>query len=273
MSSEASPRSRKRRPAASRSGSAKALPGSDRIRVEWLRRVEAEYRSAAITQHLVLWLIQIAASPDLLTMGLRIVQDELTHADLSHRTYRAAGGAEAPVLARETLSLSRRGDEPLEHDVLRVCVETFCLGETVAVPLFSALRSACVAPAAKRALDRVLRDEVRHRDFGWLLLGWLLEHPLGPGMRRLIDAELPGMFERVLAAYAADGDAADDAITSEEQAWGLMAVARYGEVLHRCARRDYLPRFAKLGIDGERAWQKAISHQPSAFSLEKAPRG
>ena len=35
-----------------------------RVAAEWLRRVEAEYRSAAISNHLSLWLIQIGASPE-----------------------------------------------------------------------------------------------------------------------------------------------------------------------------------------------------------------
>src|SRR5258706_410275 len=65
---------------------------SDLVRVEWLRRVEAEYRSAAITQQLALWLIQIGASPDLIRAGLRIVSDELTHSEMSHRVYAAARG-------------------------------------------------------------------------------------------------------------------------------------------------------------------------------------
>src|SRR5262249_30992454 len=152
---------------------------------EWLRRVEAEYRSAAVTQHLTLWLIQIGASPDLLRAGLRIVRDELAHAEMSHRAYRAAGGEGGPELARESLELPRtsaqtRGDgeaAPLEDDVTRVCVDVFCLGETVAVRLFKELRQRSEVPAARRVLDRVLRDEVRHRDFGWALLGWLLESP------------------------------------------------------------------------------------------------
>jgi hypothetical protein len=42
----------------------RAPPASSRVRDEWLRRVEAEYRSAVIAQHLGLWLLQIGASPD-----------------------------------------------------------------------------------------------------------------------------------------------------------------------------------------------------------------
>src|SRR5579883_1834465 len=58
-------------------------PASNVVRSEWLRRVEAEYRSAALTQHLTLWLIQVGASPDLVRAGLRIVRDEMTHAAMS----------------------------------------------------------------------------------------------------------------------------------------------------------------------------------------------
>src|SRR5205814_7903371 len=96
----------------------KASAVSNAVRAEWLRRVEAEYRSAAITQQLTLWLIQIGASPDLIRAGLRIARDELTHADMSHRVYVAAGGSEPPKLARETLGIAASGG-PLEHDVVR----------------------------------------------------------------------------------------------------------------------------------------------------------
>lgn len=112
------------------------------MRSEWARRITAEYRSAAITQHLTLWLIQIGASPDLITNGLRIVGDELAHASLSHRTLLAAGGEVTTSIARETLGFRQREGEPLELAVARTCVEVFCLGETVAVPLFKVLRAA-----------------------------------------------------------------------------------------------------------------------------------
>ena len=62
----------KRKPAArpARRSSKQAIAtASDRVRGEWRARIAAEYGSAAITQHLVLWLIQIGASPDLIDAG------------------------------------------------------------------------------------------------------------------------------------------------------------------------------------------------------------
>ena len=74
-----------------------------RIAQEWLRRVEAEYHSAAAAQHYTLWLIQAGASPDLIRDGLRIVEDELTHAELSYQVYKAAGGSSMPKLDRRPM--------------------------------------------------------------------------------------------------------------------------------------------------------------------------
>ncbi|HMR08206.1 MAG TPA: ferritin-like domain-containing protein [Polyangiaceae bacterium] len=244
MARKQTPGSRKRSPAA-----------TERARQEWLRRVEAEYRSAAITQELTLWLIRIAASPDLILDGLRIVKDELKHAELSHIVYTAGGGSAPPQIVRESLGIHRRAKAPLEHDVLRASVEVFCLGETVAVRLFRELRSKCAVPAARRALDRILRDEVRQRDFGWSMLEWLSEHPMGDELVALIKQELPGMFKRLRASYAPVGADRELTIPDDERAWGLMPTAAYGQILEQVLERDYTPRFARFGIDAAAAWR------------------
>ena len=219
---------------------------SDKVQGEWARRVEAEYRSAAITQHLALWLLQIGASPDLVRRGLRIVTDELTHARMSFAVFRAAGGDRAPAIAREQLGLVRLEGEPLERDVVRACVRNFCLHETIAVPLFKALRTGCTAPSARRALDRVLIDEVRHRDFGWLLLGELIAaHAFA---REQVERELPAMLVDLDASYASPSARADTAIDPADRAWGLMPGAEYAAIVARTVERDYVPRFRKLGI-------------------------
>ena len=248
--SERAPRSRPRR-----SSSPEA---TDAVRDEWRRRIEAEYRSAAITQHLTLWLIQIGASPDLVRAGLRIAGDEIDHAESSHRVYVAAGGEGGPRLVRESLALERNEDAPLEYDVARTAVQVFCLGETVAVPLFKELRSECTVPIARRTLDRILRDEVRHRDFGWTLLESLLEHPLGSLLRELVVRELPGYFARLRSAYVPAESGHSRAPTPAERAWGLMPVELYRSSVDKTLERDWIPRFGRLDIDARAAF--ASSH-------------
>jgi hypothetical protein len=228
-----------------------APAATDRVRAEWRARIAAEYTSATITQHLVLWLMQAGAPPDLIDAGLVIVNDELAHSRLSHETYVAAGGSQPPALDRDRLGLRGAGGG-LERDILRVALDVFCLGETVAVPLFRHLRAECTVAPAKAALDRILRDEVRHRDFGWDLLDWMLVSPLADEVPAIAVRDLPGMFGRMRASYGEDNAAVatdDGAITAAERAWGLAAPRDYAEILAKTFEKEWKPRFAARDID------------------------
>jgi hypothetical protein len=147
----------------------------------------------------------------------------------------------------------------------------------VAVPLFKVLREGCSVAPARAALDRVLCDEVRHRDFGWTLLEYLLELPCEAEVRALVDRELTGMLARIRRNYAPVGGEAKTAIDAEDRAWGLMPIARYGQILERAVVREYRPRFSRLGFDGVgAAWSEACSLQPTigaATSLTDPERG
>ena len=236
------------------------------IQSEWLRRVEAEYRSAAITHQLILWLLQLAAPIELVRAGLRIVEDELEHSELSHDAYRAAGGSQVLNFGREPLGLPQPPPDRLLEAVVRVTVETFCLGETVAVRLFAKLRDPSTQPAARSALDRILKDEVRHRDFGWTLLEYLLSTAQGPDIRALTNQNLPAAFARLRQNYAYHALGQGEPASPARLAWGLMAPADYAEVLDETLDRDYVPLFAELGIDARKAWGDASpkSGRPAA---------
>jgi hypothetical protein len=189
----------------------------------------------------------------LIRVGLRIVADELRHAELSQRVYRRAGGNDPPLLTQESLQLMRSRPE-LAADVTAVALQTFCLGETAAVRLFHRLRAQCSVPVARQALDRVLRDEVRHREFGWQLLSWLLTLPDAAARRAAIANALPRLLAELRTSYG--GDASRAAHTSAERcsraqrAWGLMPPAEYRQAIASCIERDLRPRFARLEISG-----------------------
>ncbi len=228
-------------------GSRKAPLPSELVRYEWAGRIEAEYRSAAVTQQTVLWLLQIGASPDLVRAGLRIVADELAHAELATKVFVAAGGKGTPVLDRSSLGLARTHRE-LEHDVVSAVVRIFCLGETVAVRLFANLRKGASVPVARRALDRVLADEVRHRSFGWIALEWLLFLPCADELRAVVEAQLPIWLGQLERDYGDGLDRGIRSVTDVERAWGIAPWKEYAAILHRAHDRDYAPRFARLGI-------------------------
>jgi hypothetical protein len=217
------------------------------VRHAWAQRIEVEYRSAAVTQATVLWLLQIGASSDVVRAGNRIVLDELKHAEMSRAVWLAAGGTQPPVLDRASLELRRR-HQVLEHDVIEAVVGTFCFGETVAVRLFSHLRSGTTVPVARRAFDRILRDEVRHRDFGWLCLEWLLARPDAAGFRALIDSKMPSWVTGLEQVYGTELSGGIKAVTAAERAWGVAPWKEYTAILRRTYGQDFRRRFAKLGI-------------------------
>jgi|SRR5664279_311321 len=243
-----------------------SVAGLPRVRHEWRARIAAEYTSAAIAQQVTLWLIQAGAPPDLIDAGLAIVRDELEHSRLSHEVYVAAGGTEPPALVREQLGLERRS-AVLELDLLAAIVQVFCLGETVAVPLFRRLREPCTEPAAREALDRILRDEVRHRDFGWDTLDWLFTTTIADQIVAWVTEHWPAMHGELVRSYGIDNPvvAADRAELASpalggaaapngdaeliEVAWGLAPPRDYATILERTVEKDYRPRFASRGIN------------------------
>jgi hypothetical protein len=216
------------------------------VRGEWQRRVTAEYGSAAITHSLLGWLLRLGASPTLLHEGARIIDDELVHAEMAFEVLREAGGGSVELGGALGLEL-----EPGLSLLGNVCAQgtrVFCLGETVAVRLFKRLREGATVATARAALDRVLSDEVRHRDFGWLLLEWLAQRPEWPQLCGLIQARLPAWLAELQHNY---GSAPDIPFDASLRAWGLMPHGEYRAALTETLERDYVPRFAEYGID---AW-------------------
>ncbi len=223
---------------------------SETVRQEWQRRVAAEYGSAAITHSLLGWLLRLGASPTLLHEGTRIIDDELVHAEMAFAVLREAGGAGVTLGGALGLEL-----EPNLSLLGNVCVHgtrVFCLGETVAVRLFKRLREGASVEVARQALDRVLADEVRHRDFGWLLLEWLSQQSAWPELCQLIEQRLPVWFRELRHNYGTPSQAPFD---PSLRAWGLMPMADYVAGLEETLERDYVPRFAEYGIDARRAYE------------------
>ncbi len=218
------------------------------ISAEWRRRTESEYTSAAIAQQVTLWLIQLGAPPDLIRDGLGVVADELAHSELSAAVADSAGGtAGAPEIDPGALVLDDGGDRAtaLVSSILRF----FCIGETLAVPLFGMLRRRCSVPVALRALDQVLRDETRHRQFGWDVLDWTLLVG-GLSVRDALAELAPVMLNEVASAYAAvdNGAETEAAMSPNVLAWGLAPASDYFSTVSTALAGDVLPRLLARGV-------------------------
>ena len=135
-----------------------------RARLEWARRVQAEYRSAATTARVLHWMIQCGLPRPLLDKAQRIVSDELDHAELSLPPRRAGWDVQAVDLDVAELSPPTAPEGPLvplrtpsprllpRRDLRRAPVRSNAPHTT--------------HPEASAALERILRDEAVHRAFG-----------------------------------------------------------------------------------------------------------
>ena len=66
------------------------------------------------------------------------------------------------------------------------------------------------------------------------------------------------MLARVRRNYAPVGGEDKTEIPDDDRAWGLMPLASYRNMVERTYERDYRPRFTKLGVDVESAWDAAL---------------
>ena len=217
-----------------------------RARLEWARRVQAEYRSAATTARVLHWMIQCGLPRPLLDKAQRIVADELDHAELSHGCLVALGGdAQAVDLDVAELSPPAAPEGPLAS-LVDTILHAFCLGETFAVPLFAAMRPHTTHPEACAALGRILRDEAVHRAFGWEALDALIA--MDPsGVRARVTARLPGSLRAFETAYGAVRDGPP--LRPEERAAGLLDAQAYRDAHANALTNDIGPRLAKRGIE------------------------
>ncbi|MCA1844456.1 MAG: ferritin-like domain-containing protein [Actinobacteria bacterium] len=221
--------------------------GATAVCAEWTRRTRAEYTSAAIASQVTLWLIQTGAPPDLIRDGLAVVDDELVHSELSAAVAVAADhGFVPPVVDPGSLSLAGAGDPA--RSLVAPILRFFCIGETVAVPLFRMLREHCSVPVARRALDRVLRDEARHRQFGWDVLDWMILAG-GDAVRQEATDRVPAMLEEVTDVYdTTGGDGGDGRLDPTLAEWGMAAPSAYVRTLSVALAGDVVPRFGARGV-------------------------
>lgn len=214
-----------------------------RVLQEWANRTAAEYRSAAVTAQVVQGLIQVGSPRDLIDDARRIVGDELDHAELSHTCLVALGGAPGVSLDAADMAAQTHPGGALAS-VLRVLTRSFCIGETLAVPLFRAMFAHTTHPAVLPVMERVLQDEAFHRAFGWRALDHLIQRD-PDGVRAFVSHELGQWLPGYEQAYAGQTGAA---LTEAERGAGLIDVAEYDRVFWETVRGDLGERAAKRGL-------------------------
>lgn len=222
----------------------------DRIKTFWRSQVKAEYASAAISAEFAQWLLRVGASPDLVKQCLDIAKDEVDHSVLCHQVLLAAGDNDAVKFSDGTLRMMANHAD-LRKNVLDALLSFYCLGETVAVPLFSAMMQDTRHETALQAYQRIIQDEPRHSGFGWLGLAWA--HSAWPETEEWLVELFPVALQRIARQYYRDTEF-NPPLSEREREWGMLPKQQYAEVFEHAVLRLYAKNLRYYGVDVEGVW-------------------
>jgi hypothetical protein len=224
-----------------------SVTASDAVRLDWQRRVAAEYSVSAFAQDFAHRLTMFGAPPDLIEQALVTALDELAHARLAADVCAAAEATGAVVYDPEAF-YDFHAEDPAE-DIAVAAVPSLCLGEMLALRLQHHLREGATVPVACAAIDRVLDDEPRHAALGWTTLDWLLDLPQGDDVGDAVERALPGWVDAIRASFAGDRPEPHLIdITDADRAWGLAPANEFKAIFETTVERDWTPRLARRGF-------------------------
>ena len=162
-----------------------------------------------------------------------------------HYLLQLFGGDEATIpIRQDALTMGIDTNLVFQGRALVALAQMFCAGETVAVPLFHAMRAGAEEPKVIACLDRIEKDEAGHRAFGWTTLDELLEI-YGPVAHDLVQHHVQRIVDGICAAY----DSSDERLTDTQRAWGLLSGVDHRRISLACARDVIVPRFRQRGFE------------------------
>jgi hypothetical protein len=220
---------------------------SDTVRLEWERRVAAEYAVCLLAQDFAQRLTVFAGPPELIEGALWMALDELEHARFAQRVCKAAGSGGAVTFQPQAFAVDASPD-PIMH-IAAIAVPNLCLGETLALRIVNRFNDNADVAVVCEALERVVGDEPRHVALGWATLDWLLELPTGGAVRDAIQRDLPRWFTSLRDSFA--GPIVEPhliEVAPADIAWGLASANVQREVFEETIQRDWIPRLARRGL-------------------------
>lgn len=228
----------------------------DIVVAEWRGRMLAEYRSASLSAEFLSWLLRLGFSSHTLQIAQRFVANELDHADMSFEVYSALGGSDDPSEMNEgALVLSHAFGAPCFERLVLSCLDIYCIGETLAAPLFAAMRDGATESGPRQVLDRIVSDSEAQCALGWAVLDEVIERDSAK-VNALAKKHLPGYLARVERAWGLLPDDWVEPVGAAELRHGLIPRARYKREFYQGVAESVLPRLDSCNLPGRPSWGK-----------------
>lgn len=138
----------------------------------WLEDARLEHASVASFARFTLELLALGAPAELVLDAQRAGADEIEHARLCFglaSTYAGRNLGPGPLSMQGAF-----GDISLLEAAVHAAREG-CVGETIAAVVAGAQLAQATDPDAKRALERIARDEATHAELAWRFVSWAIQ--------------------------------------------------------------------------------------------------
>jgi hypothetical protein len=165
-------------------------PSLARLAATWSHRAFLEFDAARRFERLAQRMAGIAAHAGLTRIAATAAKEERVHVQLCAEIAERAGGQ----VVLPTDALGEVAPAVLTDPVDRVLYEVVafcCVTESSNVSVVTAGYDAIADPAIKKAVRRILADEVRHSRLGW---AYLCAHPPTAAQAAWIARDLPAML-------------------------------------------------------------------------------
>ena len=164
-------------------------------RLYWSRRAWGEYGAISESPALQIRFCQQRHEPDLRFFFTLRTQEEARHAEVCYLMAEKLGGyIDAPTQTAFQGSVATHGVRKMALDLgipLEATIASLvCAAEEIAYDVFAHLIKVTSNPVARRVLQLIMRDEVRHCAFGWAYME--------KRVRELTPVQLAGVEEAVL---------------------------------------------------------------------------
>jgi hypothetical protein len=151
------------------------------------RRAALELQGAAAFTAVTQALLELRAPTAIIDLSARAVPEELRHSEIYMTLARAYSDAPLQAARASSIDIPKYPAAGADGERLLRVVGMCCVNETMACSFLKLCFAGAKAPTARKAIQEILEDEIRHARVGWAYLG---SSDVGPAERRLISSWL-----------------------------------------------------------------------------------
>jgi hypothetical protein len=207
----------------------------------WRSRACAELATASVSEHVARAARELGAPAAVCAHAEQTVSDELRHAELCRGLAEHYLGLPTALPARQELEAPVFGKAPERINAVLLLVYHSCINEGIAVAYLQENLRLAQAPAVRRVLHQLLRDDVVHARIGW---AYLASGACDADARRHVRQALPTLLRIGTEAWLR----ADEGPDLDRPAHGCLGLERHPAIVSAAIEGFIVPGFAHAGV-------------------------